>query len=489
MATPLSYREVVGGSRAIIITAFATGKVLIVIPLVIETARELLERQEIGTDKSAETVEAIVPLAYPFPHLGRILALLFIPFSAWFVGQPMSLAEYPRFVATGYLSMFGSTVVGIPYLLDAQQLPADLFQLFLASGVICGRLSDAAGAMHLFAMALITPAILSQQTRFLSARLVLFSAVSVIMISGVLFGSRAYLASTLAGLEKQADVLAQMHSPMTQHPDTVHRTVPAKSETELRYSSRLDRMRETKVVRVGYHPDNLPFSFFNASGELVGFDVDMAHLMADDLGMQLEFVPFEFDTLAEQLDRGDFDIAMSGIAITPPRLLRMSMTESYFDSTLAFVVKDHLRRKFSTRKSLTELTDISVAVPHSTYLKSGVEKYLPHAQVVAVASPREFFQRGDVDAMLLSAEAGSAWTIQFPSYAVAIPQPDVISHPLGYAVSQGDTQFTEFVNRWIELQRGHREYDRLYNHWILGKDAKNSRPRWCIIRDVLHWVD
>ncbi len=153
LATPLSYGEVVRSSQAIIITAFATGKVLIVIPLVIETARELLERQSIGTEKSAETVEAIVPLAYPFPHLGRILALLFVPFAAWFVGQPMSIGEYPRFVATGYLSMFGSTVVGVPYLLDAQQLPADLFQLFLASGVICGRLSDAAGAMHLFAMA------------------------------------------------------------------------------------------------------------------------------------------------------------------------------------------------------------------------------------------------------------------------------------------------------------------------------------------------
>lgn len=337
---------------------------------------------------------------------------------------------------------------------------------------------------------MITPAILSQQTRFLSARLVLFSTISVVMISGVLFGSRAYLASTLAGLQKQADVLAQMHSPMTQHPDTVHRSVPARSGTEQKFQSRLDRMQATKVLRVGYHPDNLPFLFFNASGELVGFDVDMAHLMADDLGMKLEFVPFEFDTLAEQLDRGDFDIAMSGIAITPPRLLRMSLTESYFDSTLAFVVKDHLRREFSTRSSAANLTDVSVAVPHSTYFKSGIEKYLPHAKVVAVASPREFFERGDLDAMLLSAEAGSAWTIQFPSYTVAIPQPDVISHPLGYAIPQGDTRFTEFVNRWIELQRGHRDYDRLYNHWILGKkDAKDDTPRWCIIRDVLHWVD
>jgi hypothetical protein len=92
-----------------------------------------------------------------------------------------------------------------------------------------------------------------------------------------------------------------------------------------------------------------------------------------------------------------------------------------------------------------------------------------------VASPREFFERGDIDAMLLSAEAGSAWTIQYPSYAVAIPQPDVITHPLGYAVPQGDVRFTEFVNRWIELERGHLDHKRLDNHWILGKDVKEKR--------------
>jgi ABC-type amino acid transport substrate-binding protein len=346
-----------------------------------------------------------------------------------------------------------------------------------------------AGAMHLYAMALMTPALLSRQHFFMPSRLIVGAAVSVLLVGGMIVSSRAYLHSTLQDLLLEADVLNQMHSPITVSPATVYKEVPP-AETDLsRFESRIDRIRADKVLRVGYHADNLPFSFYNEQGNLVGFDVDMAHLMAEDLGMQLVMVPFEFHTLADQLDRGDFDIAMSGISVTPTRLLRMSLSEPYMNSTLAFVVKDHLRREFSSSESLAELTDVTIAVPRSNYFESRLKKYLPQAKVVFIESPREFFVKGEMDAMLANAEAGSAWTIQYPSYAVAVPQPDVFTVPLGYAVPQGDSRLTEFVNQWIELKRGQPTYNTLYNHWIYGKDPTHNRPRWCVIRDVLHWVD
>lgn len=489
LVTPFSYGEIVHSSRAIIITAFATGKVLVVIPMVIETAQELVRRRETFGEEAADSVEAIVPLAYPFPHLGRIISLLFIPFAAWFIGDPMDLSDYGGFLPTGYLSMFGSTVVGIPYLLDAQQLPADLFQLFLASGVICGRLSDMAGAMHLYAMALMTPALLNRQRFFMPSRLIVGAAVSVLLVGGMIVSSRAYLHSTLQDLLQDADVVNRMHSPLTVSPPTVYQEVPPADSDLSQFESRIDRVRAHGELRVGYHRDNLPFSFFNEQGKLVGFDIDMAHLMAEDLDMKLVLIPFEFETLADQLDRGDFDIAMSGISVTPTRLLRMSLSDPYMNSTLAFVVKDHLRREFSTSESLAGLTDVTIAVPRSNYFESRLKRYLPQAKVVFIESPREFFVRGELDAMLANAEAGSAWTIQYPSYAVAVPQPDVFSVPLGYAVPQGDSRLMEFVNQWIELKRGRPTYNTLYNHWIYGKDPTHNRPRWCVIRDVLHWVD
>ena len=54
-------------------------------------------------------------------------------------------------------------------------------------------------------------------------------------------------------------------------------------------------------------------------------------------------------------------------------------------------------------------------------------------------SAREFFEpRGEeLDALVFSAEAGSAWSLLYPAYTVAIPQPDVLAVPLAYPMPRG----------------------------------------------------
>ena len=47
------------------------------------------------------TARAVTPLIYPFPHAGKLLALLFVPFAAWFVDQPVSVAQYPLLFGDG----------------------------------------------------------------------------------------------------------------------------------------------------------------------------------------------------------------------------------------------------------------------------------------------------------------------------------------------------------------------------------------------------
>ena len=43
--------------------------------------------------------------------------------------------------------------------------------------------------------------------------------------------------------------------------------------------------------------------------------------------------------------------------------------------------------------------------------------------------------------------------------------------------------------RFIDLKRRDRTLDRLYDYWILGRAADRAEPRWCVIRDVLGWVE
>ena len=65
----------------------------------------------------------------------------------------------------------------------------------------------------------------------------------------------------------------------------------------------LDRMRTRGMLRVGYIEDSVPYAFFNTAGDLVGFDVEMAHQLARDLGVGLELVPIARSTMTTWMPR------------------------------------------------------------------------------------------------------------------------------------------------------------------------------------------
>jgi hypothetical protein len=60
---------------------------------------------------------------------------------------------------------------------------------------------------------------------------------------------------------------------------------------------------------------------------------------------------------------------------------------------------------------------------------------------------------------------------------------------LAYPIGRRDPDFARFVNTWIGLKRKDGTLDATYRHWILGQDAAPDRPRWSIVRDVLHWME
>ena len=81
---------------------------------------------------------------------------------------------------------------------------------------------------------------------------------------------------------------------------------PAPASTEA--AGTLERIRARGSLRIGYDPQNLPMSFFNADGELVGFEVELAEQMAVALRLQPEFVPVSWPEVPELLASGVIDV-------------------------------------------------------------------------------------------------------------------------------------------------------------------------------------
>ena len=205
--------------------------------------------------------------------------------------------------------------------------------------------------------------------------------------------------------------------------------------TQDRSESALDRIRSRGVIRIGYRDERLPFTFRNRSGQLVGYDIDLAHLLAGDLGVKLELVPMEISKCAELLSAGAIDVVMSGAVVTPKRALEVEFTNPYLEETVAFVVPDHRRHEFATGESIKGFKGIRLAIPSNLpQLREWVTPFLTDPQIEFVDSPNDFFspERGSYDALIFSAEAGSAWTLRYPEFSVVAPQPTIHRAPVAF---------------------------------------------------------
>jgi ABC-type amino acid transport substrate-binding protein len=273
-------------------------------------------------------------------------------------------------------------------------------------------------------------------------------------------------------------------APFVVHPGVVPRGAPDSRPL-------LQAIRERGALRVGFVADAMPFAFFNAKGDLVGFDIELAHHLARELRVRVEFIPIDRARLVEQVANDDCDLVMSGVTVTTLRAEGLLFSSSYLDETFAFVVPDHAREAFSSWNSIRERPSLTIAMPDVPYYVDKVREVLPQAKLRLMEDLGDVFSAWDpaVDAVAIPAERGSAWTLLHPQFSVVVPEPGTIKVPLGYPIARHDAAFASFMNTWIDLKRKDRTIDTLYAYWVLGRDAAPSRPRWSIMRNVLHWVD
>jgi ABC-type amino acid transport substrate-binding protein len=395
------------------------------------------------------------------------------------------LSEYPRFVATGLASLFASTTVAIPFLLESFRIPDDTFRLFLISDQsIAGRFGSMLAATHVYALTLLAACGAAGRLVARPPRLAAWAAVSVALVLLTLGAVRVAFEAVDAPYAGYRNFIERSFLLPTA-PWRDRNGPPAPEPPSL--AGGLERARGRGSLRVGYAPDRLPYAFRNETGQLVGFDVEMAHALARDLGVGLQFHRVAIDSMRELLNAGRLDVAMSGLTITPERLQQMAFSAPYLEETLAFVVSDHRRDEFRSRDAVKALEHPRLAVTGSAYYAVKIREYLPHAEIVVLDSPRAFFTQPEAgfDALVYAAEAGSAWTLIYPAFTVAVPHPDVLRVPLGYAVARRDREMADFLSAWIQLKRNDATIRRLFDYWFRGKEPDDRKHRWSVLRDVL----
>jgi Na+/H+-dicarboxylate symporter/ABC-type amino acid transport substrate-binding protein len=493
--TPIRYSQIFTHAKDALVLAFATRNLLLVLPMLAKAGKKIMEEQDVGSEKSKNAVDVLIPTSFTFPNMGKLLTLCFIPFAAWFAGIPLAADQYPLFLSSGFFSFFGEVVAAIPFLLNLLKLPIDLFHLFISVDVFIAFSGTLLAAMHVLTFTILGIHAMIGSLKIRWKTFIRNLLITVVMLVGGLVGLRLFFSETVGDSYKMDQILSQMQTMDKPTPSVVHRRRTTVSlSIEKPYIDRLEWIKTQDTIRIGYFPKRLPYSFFNTSGELVGLDIELAYSLAGSLDVIPEFVPVDPQRLGEQLDSGYCDIIMSGLVETVDRAQELMFSDTYLYGTLGFLVKDHRVDEFMSIDAIENQKKTVIGVADFPYYIKMLKKYLPDVELELIESSDKLIEllksgRDTPHAFLLPLEDASALSIIFPTYNPIAPKSAIIRIPFAFAVPYREESLQRSVNVWIELVKSNRMVDDLYDYWILGKGAEIKEPRWSIIRDVLGWVE
>jgi ABC-type amino acid transport substrate-binding protein len=247
---------------------------------------------------------------------------------------------------------------------------------------------------------------------------------------------------------------------------------------------RLETIRTRGDLRVCVSADAAPWAFVNGRGEIVGFEVDVAHVLALDLQVDMVLVQVPRAGRGPALASGACDVAVGRIMLA--EVGTMTFSRPLALEAWAFLV----RTVFGSLDRIRGLAAPRIAVFREPEWIARVKALVPNAQVLGVETLAEFTDApaGRFDAMFTGFDRAAASSLRHPQFTPVVPEPDLGSVPIAMIVPTGEESLVDTLNAMVEvglasgLLRGKLDY------WVHGRGAELERgPRWSIARNVLGW--
>jgi|GEM_PF-204075 len=234
----------------------------------------------------------------------------------------------------------------------------------------------------------------------------------------------------------------------------------------------LDRIAETGVVRVGVRNDNPPISFIDENGDWVGFDLELAAALADELGAELELVPVDGTTRISFLESGQVDMSVASMNHTRSRDEAIDFSVTYFWDNQSFLVRT------GEYSNIDELFGETVAASAGS---SAIDSWTGYAtenggesgdivefedKLAAVQAVRDGAVEGytEDNITMLSLAAGDPNLTLLPGGHNAVQ--------FGVGVPENDSEWRDVVNYALQDVWSDGQYQELYDFWFVEEDTR-----------------
>lgn len=245
--------------------------------------------------------------------------------------------------------------------------------------------------------------------------------------------------------------------------------------------SKLDEVLERGKVIVGVSSESPPFGFVDEKGELAGFDIDVARLIAKGLfgsddPKHIEFVKQSSAARWENVNSGKVDFGIHVATVLPDRIARVAFTRGYIDSAIVVVVKAN--SKFKTFADLNS-EKVTTAILSTPVQAARAKQFFPKAKTTTLDSIGAQFtavKGGRVDAAQLDEPVALWYAAQNKDVRVLSERMTAVTNNAIY-MKQGDFKWWLALDTYVnEMRAGSmfNDYSASYTKWF-GKAPLNAK--------------
>ena len=214
---------------------------------------------------------------------------------------------------------------------------------------------------------------------------------------------------------------------------------------------RIDHVLASGELRAGLSAAQPPFNMKNRSGEVVGLDVDIVRALAQSMGVKLRLVERPFAELLPALEKGEVDLVISGLTITPERNARVAFAGPYFISGKAVLSRASAITDAQEVAALDAAGRTYVALAGST--SAGfVRESMPHAKLVTAPDYDAGVQMvisGKADGMVADLLICMLSVWRNPKAGLSTSKVPLTAEPLGIALPADDPLFVNLVQNYL----------------------------------------
>ncbi len=239
--------------------------------------------------------------------------------------------------------------------------------------------------------------------------------------------------------------------------------------------SALEEIKKRGTLIVGLSTF-VPWAMRSKSGELIGYEVDVAKKLAEDMGVKVELVPTAWDGIIPALLAGKFDYIIGGMTITPARNLTVNFTSSYSATGVDIAANKKLAAGFTQLEDFNKAS-VTLVARRGSSAASAAPRFFPKATL------RQFDDDAQAILEVVNGRAHAVLaSVPRPAFAV-FDNADTLFKPFvepfvrqadAMALRKGDTDSLNFLNNWIMLRTLDGWLEERQTYWFKNREWRDN---------------